>query len=161
MLHYDFENSIGYWLIRTAQACERAVSEELLPEGITYRQCQVLGWLVLEGDLAQNELADRMRIEPPTLVGILDRMEREGWITRQVSSADRRRKLVRPGPAAEPIWERITTVLRRVRMRAVQGLNEDEITQLKNLLMKVQGNLGAEPISLAAVAGESTVAQNS
>ena len=61
MLEYDFENSVGYWLVRTAQACERAVSEELAPEGITYRQFQVLGWLVLEGDLAQNELAERMR----------------------------------------------------------------------------------------------------
>ena len=80
MLHHDFEESVGYWLITTAHGYQRALNERLAPEGITYRQCQVLGYLALEGPLPQSELAGRMQIEPPTLVGILDRMEREGWI---------------------------------------------------------------------------------
>jgi MarR family transcriptional regulator for hemolysin len=151
MLQYDFENSVGYWLVRTAHACERALSEELAPEGITYRQAQVLGWLVLEGELTQNDLAERMRIEPPTLVGILDRMEREGWIARHSCSVDRRRKWIRPGHAAEPIWERITAKFRRVRMMAVKGFTEHDVQLLKSLLMRVQENLGAAIESDTAV----------
>jgi len=141
MLHYDFENSIGYWLVMTAQACERALSAELLPQGITYRQCQVLGWLVHEGDLSQNELAERMRVEPPTLTGILDRMERSGWVERHVDVHDRRRKLIRPGPQAEPIWAKIVACLRRVRTDAVRGLSSEEVTRLRELLGRVQTNL--------------------
>ncbi|MEZ6073592.1 MAG: hypothetical protein R3C10_25775 [Pirellulales bacterium] len=45
--------------------------EELTPHGITFRQMQVMAWLMLEGELSQNELASRMIIEPPTLVGVL------------------------------------------------------------------------------------------
>jgi MarR family transcriptional regulator for hemolysin len=71
---------------------------------VTFRQAQVLGCLALEGSLSQTGLADRMRIEPPTLVGILDRMERDGWIRRDADKTDRRRKLIQPTPAAKPAW---------------------------------------------------------
>ena len=107
MLDYDFENSAGFWIMTAAHDYERAFNDELAPEGITLRQCQVLGFLALAGPLAQNELAERMRIEPPTLVGILDRMERDGWIRRTACPGDRRRKLIQPQAAAKPVWERI------------------------------------------------------
>ena len=82
MLDYDFQNSIGYWLCMASHAYERAMNEELTAHGITFRQCQVLAWLALEGEQSQTELATRMNIEPPTLVRVLDRMERDGLVSR-------------------------------------------------------------------------------
>ena len=96
MLEYDFENSVGYWICQASQIFQRAFNEELAPQGVTFRQAQVLGCLALEGRLSQTDLAERMRIEPPTLVGILDRMERDGWIRRGGDTTDRRRKLIEP-----------------------------------------------------------------
>ena len=81
-LYYEFEESIGYWMIMAARSYQRALDQELGPRGITWRQCQVLGYLALERDLTQTELAERMMVESPTLVGILDRMQRDGWILR-------------------------------------------------------------------------------
>src|SRR5688500_16496829 len=105
MLNYDFEESIGYWLCVTAGAMQQAINDELSKHGITYRQFQVLGWLAHDGEeLTQAELAAKMMIEPPTLVGLLDRMEQQGWITRVGCPSDRRKKLVRLGPAAEAVW---------------------------------------------------------
>ena len=83
LLAHDFESYVGYWICMASRAFERAMNEELAPSGITYRQCQVLAWLAIDGNLSQTDLAERMRIEPPTLVGILDRMEREGWVRRE------------------------------------------------------------------------------
>ena len=65
-----------------------------------------------------------MMVEPPTLVGILDRMERDGWITRNSCPSDRRKKLIRATTAAEPVWEKIAEGGRRVRARATDGLSE-------------------------------------
>ena len=45
MLQYDFHSSIGYWICATSRIYDRAMHQELLPEGITHRQMQVLGWL--------------------------------------------------------------------------------------------------------------------
>jgi MarR family transcriptional regulator, transcriptional regulator for hemolysin len=143
MLLYDFEQSVGYWLTIATQAYHRAVTEEVAPHGITYRQSLVLAWLAIEGELSQAELANKMLVEPPTLVGILDRMERDGWITRNSCPSDRRKKLVRPTDAAEPVWEKIAAGARRVRAQATEGFTEQEFETLKHLLDRVNQNLGA------------------
>ena len=141
MLDYDFENSAGFWIMTAAHDYERAFNDELAPEGITLRQCQVLGFLALAGPLAQNELAERMRIEPPTLVGILDRMERDGWIRRTACPGDRRRKLIQPQAAAKPVWERIVKVARRLRTKATRGMTASDKLTLRRLLKLVQKNI--------------------
>ena len=141
MLEYDFENSVGFWVCQASHALQRAFNEELAPQGVTFRQAQVLGCLALEGRLSQIDLADRMRIEPPTVVGILDRMERDGWIRRDGDKQDRRRKYVEVLPAAKPVWKKIVAVAKRVRARASRGMTPTQLAQLKKLLTVVQGNL--------------------
>ena len=140
-MHYDFEQSVGFWLTLTTQTYHRAICDELAPHGITYRQSMVLGWLALEGELSQTELANKMMIEPPTLVGILDRMERDGWIARHDCPADRRKKIIRADPAAEPVWEKIVNCAVRIRRRATEGLSERQLATLRKLLNKIQSNL--------------------
>jgi MarR family transcriptional regulator for hemolysin len=148
VLEYDFEESIGFWICMTARAFERAMNERLAPQGITYRQCQVLGWLALDGRVSQNELAERMNVEPPTLVGILDRMESQGWISREACPGDRRRKLVVPQPDALPVWGKIIECAQEVRARASAGLDAEQMQTLKSLLAIVQDNLGVESRAL-------------
>ena len=145
MLHYDFENSAGFWLCTTWHTYQRAFNEELAPQGVTFRQAQVLGFLALEGTLSQTDLAERMRIEPPTLVGILDRMERDGWIRRDGDKTDRRRKLIQPTPAAKPVWQKIVNVANSVRDRATRGMSAAQLAQLRKLLNTIQTNL--EPLA--------------
>jgi len=141
MLEYDFENSVGFWTCTASSAFQRAFNEELAPQGVTFRQAQVLGCLALEGSLSQTDLADRMRIEPPTLVGILDRMERDGWIRRDGDKTDRRRKLIQPTPAAKPAWSKVVAAAQRVRERATHGLSATQLEQLRKLLGMVRTNL--------------------
>jgi MarR family transcriptional regulator for hemolysin len=150
MQPYDFEESIGYWLTIVTQSYHRALNERLAPYGVTYRQSHVIGWLMLEGELTQAELARRMMIEPPTLVRILARMEALGWITRQDCPADRRRKLIRLTDSAEPVWAKMVTVGKQVRQIAGRGLSADEQYVLKDLLRRVRDNLRAEKIIRAA-----------
>ncbi len=146
MLTHDFESSIGYWIHMTARAFERALNEELAPHGITYRQWQVLGWLALERELTQSQLAERMHIEAPTLVRILDRMERDGWIQRHPSVTDRRKKLIRPTPRVQPVWEQILEGARRVRDRATRNVASAELQHMRDLLLQIQNNLQNGPV---------------
>lgn len=141
MLKHDLEDSIGCWVCRTSHALERALNEELAPHGISFQQWQVLAWLALEGNLTQSALAERMRIEAPTLAGILGRMERRGWVRRKICPDDRRRKLVCPTPRVEPVWAKMIACARRVRARAARGLSRADLIRLKELLLTVQDNL--------------------
>src|SRR3712207_6807387 len=125
----------------TARALEQALNEELAPHGITYRQWQVLCWLSLEGELTQTQLADRLRVEAPTLVGILDRMERDGWISRQPSAKDRRKKIIVTTPRVQPVWNKIADCARRVRARATEGISAEDLATLKKVMSAIQQNL--------------------
>jgi DNA-binding MarR family transcriptional regulator len=47
-----------------------------------------------EGPLSPSALAKRMGLHPATMTGILDRLERAGWVSRDRDSADRRAVVV-------------------------------------------------------------------
>ena len=160
MLQYDFEESVGYWTVMAAHGLHRALSNELLPEGITHRQWQVLAWLAIDGTLSQGELADRMEIEPATLVSVLGRMERNGWIVRRECADDRRKRLVEATPAAQPIWERGVECARRVRARATRGFSDDERRELKRLREAIRNNLQDDLECEVEVPGNVTVGES-
>ncbi len=141
MLQYEFEESMGYWICSTSHAFRRALNTELEKEGITFRQWEVLAWLAFEGGLSQVELAERLGIEAPTLVGILDRMERDGWLERYSCSNDRRRKRIRATEKVEPVWAKMVDCARRVRAIARAGLSEEELDILKSVCERIRANL--------------------
>jgi MarR family transcriptional regulator for hemolysin len=156
LLSHDFEASVGYWICMASRAFERAMNDELAPRGITYRQAQVLWLLAHDGTLSQTDLAERMRIEPPTLVGILDRMEREGWIRREGDVQDRRRKLISPLPKAKPVWSKIIACSDSVRARGNNGLTDADQEVLKTLLGRIVENLTKDKVAACEVAIEQT-----
>jgi DNA-binding MarR family transcriptional regulator len=47
------------------------------------------------GPLSPSALARRAGLHPATMTGILDRLERSGWVTRDRSTSDRRAVLIR------------------------------------------------------------------
>ncbi|QDV38620.1 MarR family winged helix-turn-helix transcriptional regulator [Tautonia plasticadhaerens] len=145
MFRYDFEQSLIYRVCTASQAMEKALNEELAPLGITHRQWQVLGWLALEGGLSQAELAERMRVEPPTLAGIVERMERDGWLERAPCPEDRRKKRLTPTDRVGPVWEAIASAARRVRARAAEGFSEAELNWLLDALERIRSNVSSPP----------------
>lgn len=154
LLEHDFRSEVGYWVHMTADRLERAMNAELAGQGITYRQCQVLAWLALDGELSQVELAERMNVEPPTLVKALDRMEKCGLVCRTPSAEDRRRNLIQPTRKAIPVWKKIVACIGRVRERSCSGLSPAEIRTLRTLLERVHGNLAEQPTAELPQRGE-------
>ncbi|QDU57176.1 MarR family winged helix-turn-helix transcriptional regulator [Aeoliella mucimassa] len=144
MLQYDFENSLGYWLTTTHQSYMRLFNERLAPHGITFRQAQLLGWLAIDGPMSQTELAARMLVEPPSLVGILDRAEQAKLIERRPCPNDRRVKQIHALPSAKKTWKQIAEVGREIRKQAMEGLTENEIRTLQRLLVKVRENVSPQ-----------------
>jgi len=141
MQSYDFDESLSYWVVSTSQAVHRRLNELLMPEGITFRQSHVIGWLAHSGPMSQTELARRMMIEPPTLVRILDRMEQLGWLERCESSTDRRQKILVLTESASPIWDRIVAAARQVREEGAETLSAEEVALFKQLCRRVRDNL--------------------
>lgn len=141
-MKYEFEESVGAWLNWTARAMERELGRELGEHGISAQQWAVVSTLVRHGPRHQAALAEMLRLEPPTLCGMLDVMERDGWVIRESDPADRRRKRVKLAPRVESVWETMVRSARRVRARALRDFDPAEVEQLKRLLARVRDNLG-------------------
>ena len=143
MLHYNFEESVGYWMAMGHHAYMRSLQQALAPHGITFRQAQVLGCLAAEGPLSQRAIADMLLIEPSNLVVVIDRMEAAGLVERRPCDQDARKKLIHPLAAAKKHWQRIADCGHAVREQAVAGLSREDQKQLRELLAAVRANLEA------------------
>ncbi|MCA8984776.1 MAG: MarR family transcriptional regulator [Planctomycetaceae bacterium] len=132
---------IGMWIVSTAHAFRRALECELAHQGVTYRQWEVMAWLNSDGEQPQNELADKMGLEAQTLAGILARMERDGWLSRQNCSEDRRRKLIKPTSKAMKIWNEMRSCCDRIKQQAMRGLFDEELRALESICDRIRRNL--------------------
>lgn len=143
MIKYDFENSIAYSIGLTASLLEISIKNVLASSGITLRQVQVLTCMALEGEMTQIELAAMLRIEPPTLVRILDRMERDSWIERYPSPKDRRKKIIRTTEKVNSHWKQIVKQGESIQKKAMKGLSKAQIESLSETLVIMRKNLEA------------------
>jgi DNA-binding MarR family transcriptional regulator len=85
-----------------------------------------------------------MEVEPPTLAGILDRMEQAGWVGRRPCPVDRRKRLVHLEASVGPVWRRIVAAARRVRGRAARGIAPTRIAAMRKTLEDMRANLEEE-----------------
>lgn len=151
MLDYDFDQSVGYWLTMATQSIRRVLSQRLAAQNLTLRQWEVLVWLARSPDMSQSQLADCMGIEPPTLAGVVNRMERDGWLVKTNCDEDRRRCRLHPTPKSEEIWKGSISVAHAVRAQAVVGISPDDILALKRICETIRENLEHEVIPTAEV----------
>jgi len=147
MLHFDYSEDLLYWIISTSNMVQRVMNDALIPIGMTFRQAEVLGWLALEGrPISQAELARRMQVAAPTLGGIVDRMERDGWIVREPCPEDRRKILLKPTERVEPVWEQMLSIGLQVRDRATVGFSAEQVAGLMKSLAAFQENLRKDEV---------------
>lgn len=110
---------------------------------LTRSQWSVLAHLLRTDGIQQRELAEQMDITAITLTGLIDRMEREGWVERRADPVDRRAKRVYLTEKVAPVTKELRSLAREVRKSAMQGLSEAEQQQLMSLLIKVRSNLSS------------------
>lgn len=104
---------LGRLLGAASRAVERAWAEALEQRGLTHAGLIVLHLLELGFD-SQSDLARMAQVEPQTMSRTVDRLEREGLVTRAPDPADRRRHVLAITDAG------------RAAFAAVRGL-EDEV----------------------------------
>lgn len=141
MLEYDFEDSVGCWVVGAAHAIKQALNAELVLAGITFRQWEVLSSIACRGELSQVELAERMGLEPATMTGVIGRMERDGWLDRFACPEDRRKKRLRPTAKAEAVWNRCVECCKRVRDAATRGLSDADLERFRSVCSRIRENL--------------------
>jgi len=141
MTHLDPYESLGFHCNITLKAFIANLEERLKGSGITPTQHRALAHLVALGSMPQSELAEHLAITPASGVRLVDRMERDGWVSRRPDPNDGRIKRVEPTPKAFAVWTEISKVGRQILAKAYQGIPAEEIETVKRVLAQVRHNL--------------------
>lgn len=133
--------SIGFIVHDVARMMRWEFDRRAADLKLTRSQWSVLAHLLRSDGIQQKELAEQMDITAITLTGLLDRMERDGWVERRADPVDRRAKRVYLTEKVAPVTKELRALAREVRKTALQGLSEAEQQTLMNLLQRMRANL--------------------
>jgi MarR family transcriptional regulator for hemolysin len=123
----DWE-TFGPLLHGTARAWRQKLDERLKPMGLSQAKWRTLLHLSLARDaLTQAEIAGRLGVEEPTVVALLHRLEKEGWVTRRNSTRDRRCKMVLLGRRAQRVITRINATADELRHELLSEIPASEL----------------------------------
>ncbi len=78
-------------ILRSQVAILRVVKVNVNKESLTMQQFGVLRLLSLRGVLPMSMLSEELKVTPPVITGIVDRLEDKGLVKRSGSASDRRR----------------------------------------------------------------------
>jgi DNA-binding MarR family transcriptional regulator len=118
--------------------------------GITAGEARTLLWVSRSPGLRQAVLAEKLGVEPMTLVAFLDGLEKAGLIGRSPDPSDRRAKLIHATAAARPLVGKIETIALSVRAQAMGDMSERDMETVRRSLALMRTRLGEN----AGVAGK-------
>ena len=137
----DLKESIGLMLKTSAKAWEKAADIELRQRfGLTGGKWKVIIVLSIEEGITQKHLADMAFVEAPTLVPVIDKMEKEGYLTRQPDPKDRRNNLIFMTEKSKEIVDPIIDCILEIRDMALNKISEEEMEKAKKVLQQITAN---------------------
>jgi MarR family transcriptional regulator for hemolysin len=138
-------DEFGLVLFSTARAWRTKLDQRLRPLGLSQGKWRTLINLSYGGDkLTQKELAERMGIEEPTLVGLLNRLEDDGWIKRQESPNDRRCKIVHLQRRSKPVLDEIFSAAYQLRDELINDVPPADLATCIRILTHIRQKAESE-----------------
>lgn len=119
----------------------RNLASAMQPHGVAPAQFQILQLLWIEDGLSQRALADRARIEPPTLVRTLDRMERDGQVKRRKDKQDKRQTNIFLTAKGRKLQDTLRRIVADTEKRALSGVTKADQKAVAAALQKMANNL--------------------
>jgi len=135
------QDSLGYQIGRLSRLFDRNLEGRLKNFGVLPGEFPALVMLFEQDGLTQAELCRRVRVEQPTMANTLNRMERDGLISRVSDSSDKRRAHIHLTKKAAAFRNDLMAAAREVPTAALAGLSVAEQDQAYTILVKMIDNL--------------------
>ncbi len=137
-----------YYLVTRVSLAATSVFKKVFAEaGLTELKPAYIGTLMSlwnEDGLKLIELGRRAGLEPSTMTGLIDRMERDDLVKRVPDPDDRRVLKIYLTDAGYAIEDTMARAVDRVMAQVLSGIGDDDISHLKDTLRKVLANIHEE-----------------
>ncbi|MGD9886316.1 MAG: MarR family winged helix-turn-helix transcriptional regulator [Reyranella sp.] len=144
----------GFRVARIARRLRQAIDAELRLLGLTEATWRPLVYVRRMGDgVRQKELATALSIEGPSLVRLLDNLERRGLIERREDESDRRARGIHLTRAGRELAKRAAKVGYEIQARLLAKVPADELEACQQVFGIIEREL-EERTEIAAPAAE-------
>lgn len=127
-------------LLRTARRLRRITGPILAEWGLTGAQFGSLSRIPPEG-ISLTELAAMSSADPATVSGIVDRLVRDGFISRERSAEDRRAVHITLTEKGKETLAAVIPIHRRAVSEALGPMDEESLRALLSLLGRIEAHL--------------------
>jgi DNA-binding MarR family transcriptional regulator len=134
---FDFSQAPGYLIRRAHQTSMAIFAEELGSYEVTALQFAILQALVDQPGADQITVAQRVALDAATSGSVIMRLEERGWLRREPSPTDKRRKLLWLTPEGEKVAMDMKKPAKKVQQRLLESLSEAERVQFVALLKRI------------------------
>jgi MarR family transcriptional regulator, transcriptional regulator for hemolysin len=143
MIKYDFQNSIGFIINRMGKSLVYVIDQELRKKfSITFGQWKVL--IILANNaagLTQREIADKLALDGPTLIPIIDKLEKDVFVIRKIDPRDRRINRILLTEKAHEFLDETIECVSQIKKICLDQISEEDISTTKKTLVQMWLNL--------------------
>jgi DNA-binding MarR family transcriptional regulator len=129
----------GFLLGYLGEKSRRSFIALLEPHGFHPREFGLMTVMAKRPGITQQELASLARVDPSSMVALLDDLERRGIAERRVDPEDRRRRSVYLTKKGEDAMRILQREARKAAKTFLEPLSEEERETLNALLRKLAG----------------------
>ena len=109
---------------------------------LTCSQLRILGYLNKNGgSITQKKIEDFLGVSHPTVVGLINRLEKNGFVKTHFDKGDKRRKIISEDEKAVALYIQMENQRRQIEELLLKGLTESEINELERMLNIVYNNV--------------------
>jgi len=126
-------------LYSTARSWRQALDRRLKDLGISQASWLAIAVIAKAGEpLSQTELAHQLAVEDPTMVAMIDRLVKAGFVLRQPSQTDRRVKLIVLTAQGNELYAKVKVEANAFRKGLLNHIDEEKLIAATQLLEQLQ-----------------------
>lgn len=129
----------GHLIRRLSQQSNQVFQDEMKRIGfdVTSVQFAAMQAIDLHGEMEQSQIALSIHYDKATIGGVIDRLEKRGWVERKANPKDKRAKLVSLIREGRKALEELTPVVNALQDQVVANLSAEERALFIKLAQKV------------------------
>ena len=142
---YDLANRLFFRLYQCANMLHKTGTRAVEAEGLTTQQWAVLGALSrpeAQPGMSVGDLARYLMVSRQNLSGLISRMERDGHVSTQADTRDRRSRLVCMTEPGRKLWiQQATPKIEAYYEDVLSNFSSDDMTHALHYMLKLLENM--------------------
>lgn len=134
--------NIGYLLWKIHDRLKMTADAVFEKNHLTSSQARLMEFVEMKGGrVTQKSIEEYLGVAHPTVVGIVSRLEKNGFLQCYMDPEDKRNKIVCMTEKAVSVGDELIKGRITTEQRLLKNMSQPELAELSRLLNKVYGNL--------------------